>query len=241
MKLRKPYLDHLATSELAAIAAARDIEISVPPDRNALIEALLELEEGEESGEAENLFKDEIALPLEEQEIENEHIQNLECGKKFERGRAGEYELAKIPLNYNVSVIYAVVRDPLWVFVCWELLAGQKRNLERRHNFNGYMLKVREKEEGTKRYTDFYSIPVGNNDSAWYLHFTPSGGTFRVELCARLSEVELVLAVTGDFTLPKMLNTRDTRYEGLWKLSGIGELEVLKNIGFRNAGLFEGV
>ncbi|MDR0539506.1 MAG: DUF4912 domain-containing protein [Spirochaetaceae bacterium] len=236
MKFQKPCLENLSTSEIAALACASGIEIYGALDRNALLRELLE-DAAENSGLLRNRS---FADAIEEQEIENEHIQNLENKPKTDRGRANEYELAKLPLNYGMSVIYAIVRDPLWVFVCWELLTGKKKNMERRPNFRGYLLKVREKAAGEKNYSDFYSVSVGNKDSAWYLHFTPSGGTFRVELCARLGAAELVLATTGDFTLPRMLVTGSNELYNneLWQISGIKDFAIIKNIGFKRNELF---
>ncbi|MDR2601837.1 MAG: DUF4912 domain-containing protein [Spirochaetaceae bacterium] len=219
-------LERLSTSELAAIACTCDIELVAPLDRFRLIEELLYIaSEGERSSPKvpAHYFQTDVVEDVKQEDV------------RFEKRRVIENDApSKLPYYYNVTVIYAIVRDPLWVFVSWELLLGEKKKLESRPNFGGYFLKVTQLkgvEAKKKIYGDCYSVAVGKTGGARYIHFGTSGGVFRVELCVSLNNQTLVLAVSEDFNIPKIMDGADknARSEELWRLSGINEFEVLKN------------
>ena len=236
MEFSKLYLENLSTSELAALAHSHGIEIPPALDRIFIIEELLELSSdynelngiSDTAGSASTRCKN-----FNTQNYRNERANSFGEREKKENQRIeGNSEPSKLPSNYNVSVIYAIVRDPLWVFISWELLQSEKRALEARPNFNGYCLKITKRCDKPDKSPDCYVVPVGNDDTTRYLHFTPSCGTFKVELCAAADTKEIILAKTANFNIPKTLNTEDENIQKnkIWLLSGINDFDILKNI-----------
>jgi hypothetical protein len=150
---------------------------------------------------------------------------------------------APIPKQYNITFIEVLIRDPLWAFAFWEIKTHDKDLYEKDPDFNGYFLKGSPclGSEGS------FTIPVGTEDSAWYLGFPPGGGTFKVELLAVLGEVTEVLAISNRFRLPKLLGvqlpgtlaqdaSQEKEPQGapsgaapLLQLSGIDDLTILRN------------
>ncbi|MDR2490928.1 MAG: DUF4912 domain-containing protein [Spirochaetaceae bacterium] len=229
MEFSKLYLEKLSTSELAALAHAHGIEIPPALDRIFIIEELLEL--SNDYNEVKNASDAALSRHknFNTQNYTNER--DVSFGKENPRIE-GSSEPAKLPSNYNVSVIYAIVRDPLWVFISWELLQSEKKALEAQPNFNGYCLKITKRRDKADKNADCYVVPVGNDDTTRYLHFTPSCGMFKVELCALANNREIILAKTANFNIPKTLNTEDENIQKnkIWLLSGINDFDILKNV-----------
>jgi hypothetical protein len=146
---------------------------------------------------------------------------------------------APLPRHYNISYVNVLVRDPLWAFAFWEINVHDRELHERAGDFCGYCLKV----ESEQRYSDprpkaagdsSFTVQVGIGDSAWYLGFSPSGGTCRVTLCATHREESVVLAVSEPFSLPNLHEPLGNRYSRashnpLLRLSGIDEFSILHN------------
>jgi hypothetical protein len=127
-----------------------------------------------------------------------------------------------------------LVRDPLWAFAFWEINDHDRENHEKTPDFGGYCLRVEETNKPGTGGDGSFVVQVGIEDSAWYLGFSPPGGTFRVELCATHREEPVVLAVSAPFTLPNLHEPLGNRYSQashnpLLRLSGIDEFQVLHN------------
>jgi hypothetical protein len=168
------------------------MDLTLPPDleRIFIIEELLEREkEDDEIDEA----------PLEESS-DNE---------------AASLKTARLPDRYNITFIDVIIRDPLWAFVFWEVKLSEKEAFDKIENFGGYYLRVsalclREQEAENE-----FIIPVGMDDSAWYLGFPSAddsqgsgdpiiGRWYRVDLCAEKENQEIVLCSSRPFKLPNM-------------------------------------
>ncbi|MDR2521138.1 MAG: DUF4912 domain-containing protein [Spirochaetaceae bacterium] len=218
MELRRSELEALSTSELAALACRLGLGIAAALNRNAILDELLELALDESSEQA--------PLPAAPPVVRKKRSR-----KPAKTPKRVTKPLTRLPEHYNASVIYAIVRDPLWVFVFWELLAGVKKNMEAGAAFEGYYLKIAQWRPEKKNFTDTYTISVNTDDTAWYLHFAPKGGTFRVALCARANNSEITLATSAMFAMPNILHLADagTHKDELWLLSGIHDFDVLKN------------
>ena len=66
-----------------------------------------------------------------------------------------------------------MVRDPLWIFVFWEVKSQDKEVFEKSPEFDGYCLKVLHANKENEADVIF-RVPVRPSDSAWYIGFTPS-------------------------------------------------------------------
>jgi hypothetical protein len=140
--------------------------------------------------------------------------------------RTNPFLTVRIPERYNITYIRALVRDPLWFFVFWEVKESLGEQLLKTDDFEGLCLRI----NALKKAAVFssYSVPVGNNDKAWYLDFPVEGDEFFVELCARVGGREDVLAKTRSFHQPDILLAREGDVNLLAALSGIRDLPVLR-------------
>jgi hypothetical protein len=213
--LNRAYLESLTTHELIRIADRFGIDIPPDLERIFIIEELADIaaeDEPDSSPEGE---------PLEEADFS---------------------ESVPLPKQYNITFIEVIPRDPLWVFTFWEIKSHDKEFYEKASDFIGYHLKVSSRDPLDKAGPDSsFTIPVGNSDTAWYLGFPPTGGRYRVELCAVREDEEIVLAVSHPFKMPKLQNPPKTvegpgtpEEQELYKnplscLSGVKDLPVLRN------------
>jgi hypothetical protein len=211
--LDRPFLERLTTAELIKLADRVGIDVPSGLERIVIIEELLETMDDAETGAEKT-----APFPLEE--------------------RRQPASTAPIPRHYNISYVDVLVRDPLWAFAFWEINARDKEIHEKAPDFGGYCLRV----ESAPRFSDplqaagnsSFTVQVGTGDSAWYLGFSPSGGTFKVELCAMRREESVVLAVSQPFRLPNLLEPLGNRYSKashnpLLRLSGIDEFRIIHN------------
>jgi hypothetical protein len=207
-------LESLTTAELIKLADKAGIDVPPGLERILIIGELLDtLDDGREDEEKMN------ALPLEARRL--------------------PASTAPLPRQYNITYVNVLVRDPLWAFAFWEINVHDKENYEKNPDFGGYCLRV-EPDPGPggalpeAAGDSSFTVQVGPEDSAWYLGFSPSGGTFRVELCAIRREEPVILAVSGPFTLPNLHEPLGNRYSTashnpLLRLSGIDEFQILHN------------
>jgi hypothetical protein len=220
--ISRSYLESLTTGELTALAESRGIDI--PP----------ELERGFIIGEILDAFF-EVFLD----DFPNNDFPPEKAAAAPERkGFSGPVPL---PDRYNITYIEIIVRDPLWVYVFWEIKDSDREALENDAAFQGYYLKVSPLGKCTDG--DSFVVAVGNSDLAWYLGFSPesvSGGAaktndrdrrFRVELYARLGEVRELLAASRPFSMPRLLGVPGTFEEKNQArlLSGLEELPILRS------------
>jgi hypothetical protein len=140
--------------------------------------------------------------------------------------KSNPFLTVRIPERYNITYIKALVRDPLWFFVFWEVKESLLERLLKTEDFEGLCLRI----NALKKTAVFasYSVSVGNNDKAWYLNFPAEGDEFFVELCARVDGREDALAKTRAFRQPDILPACEGKVSPLAALSGVRELPVLR-------------
>ncbi|MDR1566817.1 MAG: DUF4912 domain-containing protein [Treponema sp.] len=217
-------LERLSTDELIRMADRSGLDIPPGLDRIFIIEELLDLAAEDREDEE----------PLEAAPV-----------------TADAKEPAALPKQYNITFIEAMMRDPLWIFVFWEVKEADREVFENAPDFDGYYLKVspwgraepavRERispEDAAKE--GVFIVPVGAGDTAWYLSFPPGDGSpggnrnrqYKVELCAGQGGGGILLAASKPFRLPELLDLpRRDRAEGspLIGLSGAGDFHILRN------------
>jgi len=223
------YLESLTTDELMQVADNWGVDIPYGLDRIFIIEELLETvsEDEEDTG---------ISA---EMDLED----------------SGLIESAPLPKQYNITFIEVIVRDPLWVFVFWEIKTQDKEQFEKAQDFSGYYLKVspleRSRDNGSRavpRNKDesdrVFKVQVTPVDTSWYIGFTPAGPDgispdpqclYRVELCVVLKGEETILATSNPFKLPGLseLPSGSAKLESYQKplglLSGYKDFHILRN------------
>jgi hypothetical protein len=208
-RFTRVFLDTLSTDELVKLADSHGIDIPPDTERIFVIEELLETGSGNER-------KDEFGPG-----------ETLSGTDDF----PGPVPL---PVRYNITYIEVMIRDPLWAFVFWEIKSRDRDVFEKSPDFDGYCLRISpwgpvDDKAGT------FTVPVGNDDAAWYLGFPPPEGRYRVELCAAWTHGETVLAVSRPFMLPKLLSPpnqggmEEVYRNPLSVLSGAGDFHVIRS------------
>jgi hypothetical protein len=203
-------LESMSTGEL--IKLAEDIGIDIPPglERIFIIEEILD-----NSGNEGKEEKDDL-------QVNPSYI-----------------EPVFLPKQYNISFIEIIIRDPLWVFVFWEIKGNDRELHEKASDFNGYCLRVIPLNEGetiTKSKENSYTVSIEAGDTARYLGFaeqTPQDtGRFIIKLSVIRGDTELQLAISQPFTLPRLVyndSFSNTEQHPLIRLSGVQDFSTIKN------------
>jgi len=206
----RPWLESLSTGELVKLADSYGIDIPPELERIFIIEELLE------------------SINSEEQEVKDE----IEINPSYS-------ESVALPKQYNISYIEVVIRDPLWVFVFWEIKGHDREIHENAQDFKGYCLRVIPLSEGeteTARKENSFTVPVDVNDSARYLgfadHSSQASGRYIVKLGVIRGEQELHIASSAPFYLPRLIDDeclKDMSGNPLVRLSGVQDLLLTKS------------
>ncbi|MDR0876850.1 MAG: DUF4912 domain-containing protein [Treponema sp.] len=231
-RLRRPLLEGLSTGELIRLADSYGIDIPPGLERVFIIGELLD-----------------IALEDE-----------FDAGEDWE-GSAGAVlrdvtETAALPKQYNITFIEVMIRDPLWAFVFWEIKSHDRELYKNETGFEGYCLRVIPLDS-TKRKGEEqpFTVPVGIDDTAWYLGFPPAEGRYRVELCVLRNGREETIAVSRPCRFPSYLeppgakngaggNIQAVYRNPLALLSGAADFQVIRSVerhsrAARNGGTFQ--
>jgi hypothetical protein len=206
----RPWLESLSTGELVKLADSFGIDIPPGLERIFIIEELLE------------------CANAEEQEVKDE----IEINPSYS-------ESVALPKQYNISFIEVVIRDPLWVFVFWEIKGHDREMHENARDFKGYCLRViplgeAETEQAPKETS--FTVPVDVNDSARYLGFadqsSQASGRYIVKLVVMRGDQELQIASSAPFHLPRLIEDeclREMSGSPLVRLSGVQDLLIIKS------------
>ncbi|MDR2784160.1 MAG: DUF4912 domain-containing protein [Treponema sp.] len=219
-ELSRTYLEGLTTEELIVLADRFDIE--VPPDLawGFIVETLLEINRAEES----------------------ESVGYLDNPARREKREKMEEDApvgaVPLPEQYNISFVDILIRDPLWVYVFWEIKSHEKEAFESGGGFRGYYLKVSPEEDGDRK---AFIVNVRPADTAWYVSIPNAETGYKVELCVSAGKKEIVIASSGVFTMPALFEPARRRgargpsinnadpFNPLHILSGINDFTILRN------------
>jgi hypothetical protein len=162
----------------------------------------------------------------------DENLEEIEVNEDYS-------ETAVLPSQYNISYIDVIIRDPLWVFVFWEVKKHDRELHETAEDFDGYCLRVipldkngKEKKPNENPFT----VSVGAEDSGRYLgiveHSTQDNDSYVVQLCINKGNILLQIAASQPFSLPKPYTNEiiaDMERNPLIHLSGARDLLIIKN------------
>ena len=206
----RPWLESLSTGELVKLAEGIGIDIPAGLERIFIIEELLE-----SSNAGEREARDDIEI------------------------NPSYSEAVALPKQYNISYVEVVIRDPLWVFVFWEIKGHDREIHENSGDFKGYCLRVVPLSEGEtipKSTENSFTVAVGADDNARYIGFaedSPQGGSrYIIKLSAICGDLELQLAASLPFNLPRLVDKEiisDMDKNPLIRLSGARDLSTIKN------------
>jgi len=152
-------------------------------------------------------------------------------------------ESVLLPKKYNISYIEVIIRDPLWVFVLWEIKSHDRDIHENAHDFNGYFLRVIPLNEGKTEQQikeSSFTVSVAPDDSARYLGFAEHSSNpvssmncdrYQIKLGVQRGDSELQIASSLPFNLPKLYENdviAELSFNPLIRLSGINDLLITK-------------
>ena len=201
-------LENLSNDELIRLADSFGIDIPFGLERIFIIEELLEYSSAA-SDENHDDLKVDLSLP----------------------------ETAALPVQYNISFIEVIIRDPLWVFAFWEIKSHDRELHENANDFNGYCLRIiplSETEEELK--SSSFTIPIEKDDSARYLGFAEHSSEIKGRYVVKLGVVrggnEMHIASSKPFCLPRLIENDDINAMNenpLVNLSGVQEIITTKS------------
>jgi hypothetical protein len=193
-------LESLSTPELADLAGKHGLDIPSGIERVFIIEELL--------------YSDPDADDENHQEPSQDEFK----------------EFAFLPRQYHVSFVEALIRDPLWVFVFWEIKTHDRSIHEKSEDFNGYYLRIIRLSEDTLQpdAVAAFIVTIDADDHGRYLGFPPEDGRcFKVELCLLNGAQYTVIAQSRPFTLPRLIMPKHDEFvqaiyrNPLARLSGV--------------------
>jgi len=146
-------------------------------------------------------------------------------------------ETVILPKQYNISYIEVIIRDPLWVFVYWEIKLHDREIYEHADDFNGYCLRIVPlNEKNTELNEASFTVTVNTDDSARYLGFaeysSQSHGRYIIKLDVICGNSELPVAESLPFCLPKLIENEEInvmKENPLFRFSGVQDLSIIKN------------
>lgn len=214
--LSRFWLESLSTDELTKLADSHGIDIPPGLERIFIIEEILE------------------AANTEINESNDVPVEIV----------PGVTETALLPKQYNISFVEVIIRDPLWIFVFWEIKKHDREITENASDFNGYFLKIIPLDEnGAERQSseDIFTVSINNDDYARYIGLakqasrnSDSGKPVRytIKLGALRGGTEYHLASCAPFFMPRISENdliAELNQNPLIHLSGINDLSITKN------------
>lgn len=205
-RLTRSYLEGLSSDELMRLADRNGIDIPFGLERIFIIEELLDF------------MLDDVP----EMTVVHAAL------------RSGFKEAASLPRQYNISFVEAMIRDPLWAFVFWEIKAYDREIHEKAADFEGYCLRAVPLAGAAGECS--FTVMVGADDCAWYLGFPPeeSRRSYMVELCALRAKDFIPLAVSRRFRLPALVDSSGGGQQALYQnslaaLSGVHDFSLVRS------------
>ena len=154
-----------------------------------------------------------------------------------DNGTSAEFENHLPNLNHGTySIIDVLIRDPLWVFVFWEIGENDQIVIDNDNDFEGYCLRVIPFKENSEQpdMAGSFTVALEKNDTARYLGFQPDDRRlFTIELCVPRPDNYTVLAVSRSFRMPQLLKPQqdeEMSQNPMIQLSGACHIPYIRTI-----------
>lgn len=174
------HLETLSSADLINIADEYGIDIPDNLNRSFIIRELLEAAEELEAENEEEISTNEDEAPVHEKK-------------------------ESLPETYNETTICAILRNPAWIYVYWDIKAADISRLNTDISFKSLCLRVSfwENEDDEKPLESF-DVQIGFSDRQQYILLTPGKNLVRVDLVASYTgKDDENLAVSRKLDLPK--------------------------------------
>lgn len=200
--INRAYLETLSFAELVRLADEYGVDVPVDLDRRFLIAELLELSE-------------------ESDELDDEMIIQEEGGNNSEN----------LPKNYNETQICAVLRNPAWLFVFWNISESDSLKLKEISGCNLMLRICSLKDPKDPMPEEAFEIQATSENQEQYV-LLPTGKKYiKVELVYVTPTTGQVLAFSPVITIPQgseLINNfqygQNTEFPPIIALSGIHEI-----------------
>lgn len=179
--LNRSHLETLSTADLISLCDEFGIDIPENLNRSFIIGELLEIaEEYKEDSVEEDISTNEEAAPV---------------AKKEEA----------LPESYNETNICAMLRNPAWIYVYWDISSADIARLNTDFSFKSLCLRVSFwQNEDDEKPLESFDVQIGISDRQQYVLLSPGKNFVRVDLVAQYSGKEDEnLAITRKIELPK--------------------------------------
>lgn len=219
-------LEALSFDSLKAVAAREGIDVPDGVEKILLIDLLLEIAEDRK----------------EEQESRNNNPVRVQQ-KKYDVSLSRDYDLLPnpddgiLPEGYNTNRIVMLLRDPSWAYVYWDVKGGTLQAAAEEIGAQGALLRVlRFANEGGDvapgKPADSYDIPLGPEDTGWYVNIPDQDSFYRVELALQGENSEKILVRSNLVRVPRAVTKEDLSFRDgtplnmILTLSGVENLDV---------------
>ena len=204
------YLETLAFKDLVKLADEYGVDVPQDLDRRFLIAELLELAQEESNAS-------DLQMIITDDDEENEEI--------------------NLPANYNETQIAAILRNPAWLFVFWNISEFDMNKIKHQKEILHIKVNTYKKSENSM-ITDSFEVQVLDESQEQYV-LLPKGIDFvKIELLACKVNSQETMAISSEIKVPKTsswineLNfAKDNSFSNKLKLSGMEDvlMEQYKN------------
>lgn len=212
-------LNALSTEALYALAEKMGLDLPAELERVFIIEALIEAfeedsEERRSTGDA--------AVHIEEKKYSGSELDEIDAS----------LDAAPCIVNrYNETIIHAIVRDPEWAFVFWDIKDEDFEAIKACETASSLFLRVIKEPDLDGKGASSFEVTVGEHDDHWYLHLPDQDRAYRIDLYAKCGSHPRLLARSSVIRTPRglladALSDLDPVVSRLAALSGLASLEI---------------
>ena len=198
----RSYLETLSTADLILLADEYGIEIPPNLNRRFIIAELLE------------------AVEDIEETVEDDLLDDKHSFKYFD----------ELPKSYNETHIGAIMRNPVWCFVYWDIRTIDIQEVTQAKNFLGLLLRVSFFDKETESLADSFEISVSLENREQYILLPAHETCFKIDLIAEFANMEpRVLTYTKKIPIPHgqpeiSSTSLENKFSPILELSGLPEL-----------------
>jgi hypothetical protein len=220
---RRVKLDKMSLTELRNRAEAAGLDYPEDTDRLVIIDGLLSLMKNLDylQGPAPRRVKQRIRIKLSEGEEDVEYFDVPEA--------------SPLPVSYNRSYIDALIRDPYWIFVWWDIREADRKTFTAMQNFKGYCICVRELDRNLNVVEDVFLMDITDGEKQRYLHYQTADIPLRLDLYAVFENERQNIASSRVLVMPPLLervykpDIKNLNEYRINLLSGYDDLTLMRN------------
>jgi hypothetical protein len=219
-------LEALPFESLKKVAEQEGIDVPDDVEKILLIDLLLEIYEDKKQ----------------DRESRNNNPVRIQQ-KKYDVSFSEDFGLAEnsgdcgLPERYNAMRVVMMLRDPYWAFVYWDVKGESLRAMKKEYEADTALLRVLRLRSGTAdaapgSVLEAYDIPLGPDDSSWYVNIPEQDSFYCVELVFQGRNAEKVIGRSNTIRVPRGVTREDlalkdgTPLDTILSLSGVENLDV---------------